>query len=97
VENGTHVLFGARLGRYAEGETTLAQEVLGALRPGLLCLADRQFSGPALWPAAVSTGADQQVYAAAETLFETAGRPTSLRALHTIDDTLAAIRERVDK
>src|SRR5687768_4181154 len=24
VENGTHVLFGARLGRYAEGETTLA-------------------------------------------------------------------------
>src|SRR3712207_1870712 len=28
VENGTHVLFGARLGRYAEGETTLAREAL---------------------------------------------------------------------
>src|SRR3954467_10380914 len=33
VENGTHVLFGARLGGYAEGETTLAREVLAALRP----------------------------------------------------------------
>jgi transposase IS4-like protein/DDE family transposase len=58
VENGTHVLFGARLGRYAEGETTLAHEVLGALRPGMLCLADRQFFGHALWQAAANTGAD---------------------------------------
>jgi Insertion element 4 transposase N-terminal/Transposase DDE domain len=58
VENGTHVLFGARFGRYAEGETTLAHDVLGALRPGLLCLADRQFFGRALWHAAVATGAD---------------------------------------
>jgi hypothetical protein len=30
VENGTHVLFGACLGRCAEGETTLARGVLGA-------------------------------------------------------------------
>src|SRR3982750_4338507 len=45
VENGTHVLFGGRLGRYAEGETTLARGVLGALRPGMLCLADRYFFG----------------------------------------------------
>src|SRR3712207_1428113 len=48
VENGTHVLFGARLGRLAEGETTLARAVLtAALRPGMLCLADpdRQFFG----------------------------------------------------
>jgi len=58
VENGTHVLFGARLGRYAEGETTLAQAVLPALRPGMLCLADRQFFGHALWQAARQTGAD---------------------------------------
>ena len=58
VENGTHVLFGARLGRYAEGETTLAQDVLGALRPGMLCLADRYFFGYALWQRAASTGAD---------------------------------------
>src|SRR3954468_17850450 len=45
VENGTHVLFGAHLGRYAEGEATLAQGVLAALRPGMLCLADRYFYG----------------------------------------------------
>jgi Insertion element 4 transposase N-terminal/Transposase DDE domain len=58
VENGTHVLFGARLGRTAEGETTLAHAVLAALRPGTLCLADRQFFGHALWRAATATGAD---------------------------------------
>src|SRR5215213_10024191 len=58
VENGTHVLFGARLGPYGEGETTLAQAALAALRPGMLCLADRQFLGHALWRAATATGAD---------------------------------------
>lgn len=58
VENGTHVLFGARLGSYTAGETTLARTVLAALRPGMLCLADRQFFGYALWQAATSTGAD---------------------------------------
>jgi hypothetical protein len=58
VENGTHVLFGARLGGFAEGETTLAHDVLTALRPGMLCLADRQFFGYVLWQAAAATGAD---------------------------------------
>ena len=58
VENGTHVLFGARLGRYAEGETTLAHKALAALRPDMLCLADRQFFGHALWQAAAASGAD---------------------------------------
>jgi DDE family transposase len=58
VENGTHVLFGARPGRFADGETTLAYDVLTALRPGMLCLADRQFFGHALWQAATATGAD---------------------------------------
>jgi hypothetical protein len=58
VENGTHVLFGARLGRFADGETTLAHDVLAALRPGMLCLADRYFFGYALWQAATATGAD---------------------------------------
>jgi hypothetical protein len=58
VENGTHVLFGARLGPYEEGETTLARETLPALRAGMLCLADRQFFGHALWREAVATGAD---------------------------------------
>jgi hypothetical protein len=58
VESGTHVLFGARLGSYAEGETTLAEATLTTLRPGMLCLADRQFFGHALWLAATATGAD---------------------------------------
>src|SRR5215217_959165 len=58
VENGTHVLFGARLGAYADGETTLAHEAVPALGPGMLCLADRQFFGHALWQAAAAAGAD---------------------------------------
>jgi len=58
VENGTHVLFGAKLGRYADSETTLAHGVLPAFRPGMLCLADRYFFGYALWRAAAATGAD---------------------------------------
>ena len=58
VENGTHVLFGARLGAFADGETTLARDVVPALRPGMLCLADRQFFGHALWQGAAATGAE---------------------------------------
>lgn len=58
VENGTHVLFGGTLGTYTEGEPTLAQQVLPALQPGMLCLADRGFFGWALWQAAHATGAD---------------------------------------
>jgi Insertion element 4 transposase N-terminal/Transposase DDE domain len=58
VENGTHVLFGTHLGRYEDGETTLAHDALTALQPGMLCLADRQFFGYALWQAAAATGAD---------------------------------------
>jgi transposase IS4-like protein/DDE family transposase len=58
VENGTHVLFGTAVGAYRDGETTLARQVLPALRPGMLCLADRLFFGWALWQAAHATGAD---------------------------------------
>lgn len=58
VENGTHVLFAARLDSFATGETVLAKRVLAALRPGMLCLADRQFFGHALWQEAAATGAD---------------------------------------
>ena len=57
-ERRTYVLFGARLGPYATGEITLAREVLTVLRPGMLCLADRQFFGHALWLLALDTGAD---------------------------------------
>src|SRR4051795_9839899 len=58
VENGTHVLFGARPGAFADGETTLAHGAVPALGPGMLCLADRRFFGHALWQDAAATGAD---------------------------------------
>jgi hypothetical protein len=58
VENGTHVLFGSQMADYATGEVTLAKSVLGNLRRGMLCLADRQFFGFALWTRAQASGAD---------------------------------------
>jgi len=58
VENGTHCLFGTRIGPYATGETTLSKDVLPNLRPGMLCLADRHFLGFDLWEQARETGAD---------------------------------------
>jgi len=58
VENGTHVLFGTQLGVYGTGEISLAKGVIPWLRPGMLCLADRQFFGYELWNQARSTGAD---------------------------------------
>lgn len=58
VENGTHVLFGTEMANYATGEITLAKSVLASLKPGMLCLADRQFFGFALWNQARQTEAD---------------------------------------
>jgi hypothetical protein len=58
VENGTHVLFGSQMARYDTGENTLAKDVLPRLRPGMLCLADRQFFCFAMWNLACQTGAD---------------------------------------
>jgi hypothetical protein len=57
VENGTHVLFGSKLEAYTTGEVTLAKAVLPRLRKGMLCLADRNFFGFALWKQAQATGA----------------------------------------
>ncbi len=58
VENGTHVLFGSQMDGYRTGEITLAKAVLPRLRRGMLCLADRNFFGFALWQLAQGTGAD---------------------------------------
>jgi hypothetical protein len=58
VENGTHVLFASQMAGYATGEITLAKAVLSGLQEGMLCLADRQFFGFALWNQAQATGAD---------------------------------------
>jgi hypothetical protein len=58
VENGTHVLFASQMAGCETGETPLARDVLAGLRPGMLCLADRQFFGFALWQQARATGAE---------------------------------------
>jgi hypothetical protein len=57
VENGTHVLFGTRMGPYATGENTLAKDVLAALDSDMLCLADRGFFGYEMWRQALATKA----------------------------------------
>lgn len=57
VENGTHILFGARVGGYRTSEAQLAQEVLDQLQPDMLCLADRGFFSYRLWQRAARTGA----------------------------------------
>jgi hypothetical protein len=58
VECGTHVLFGAQEGPYSTSEIELARSVLERLRPGMLCLADRNFYSFALWRQAAATGAE---------------------------------------
>jgi hypothetical protein len=58
VESGTHVLFASQMADYATGEITLAKSVLPGLQKGMLCLADRQFFGFALWDQARNSGAD---------------------------------------
>lgn len=58
VENGTHVLFGSQMEACTAGEITLAKAVLLCLRKGMLCLADRNFFGFALWKQAQATGAE---------------------------------------
>jgi hypothetical protein len=58
VENGTHVLFGTKMEGCATSEIALTKKVLPALRPGMLCLADRNFFGFEMWRQAHATGAD---------------------------------------
>jgi hypothetical protein len=58
LENGTHALFAASMARYATDELTLAEDVIPALRKGMLCLADRFFPSYKLWQQAGRTGAD---------------------------------------
>jgi hypothetical protein len=58
LENGTHVLFASRCGRYATGEITLAKQVLESLQPSMLCLADRNYLGYEMWQQARQSGAE---------------------------------------
>src|SRR3954453_5600863 len=58
LENGTHVLFAARMADYATDELTLAEQVVPALGRGMLCLADRFYPSYKLWQQASSTAAE---------------------------------------
>lgn len=58
VENGTHVLFASAMSGCTSSEIALSRAVLPALKPGMLCLADRNFFGYAMWRDAAATGAD---------------------------------------
>jgi hypothetical protein len=58
VENGTHVLFGTRMGPCTVSEIALARDVLASLQPGMLCLADRNFFSFKFWGQARASGAD---------------------------------------
>jgi len=56
-ECGTHALFEVAIGPLREDERSLAGGVVGALGPGMLCLADRGFYSFALWNQARATAA----------------------------------------
>ena len=58
AECGTHAMFGAQIGPYTKSEAALSVELLGRLRPGMLCLADRGFYSFTAWQKACGTGAD---------------------------------------
>lgn len=57
AEAGTRALLGAAYGPSSSGEQTLAMDLLPALGPGMLVLADRNFASWALWRAVAATGA----------------------------------------
>jgi hypothetical protein len=57
AECGTHAITSAAVGPYTTSELVLADELLGWLRPGMLCLADRGFYSFERFPKAHLTGA----------------------------------------
>lgn len=58
VECGTHALLDAMLDHYAATEAELVVSLVGAVRPGMLVVADRGFLGVDLWRTFLGTGAD---------------------------------------
>jgi len=58
AESGTRSLLGAAYGPCSIGEKSLALDLLPALGPGMLVLADRNFISWKLWSKAAATGAD---------------------------------------
>jgi len=58
AECGTHAMFEAEIGPYTTSEAALSVQLLGRLRPGMLCLADRGLYSSAAGEKACGTGAD---------------------------------------
>jgi Insertion element 4 transposase N-terminal/Transposase DDE domain len=56
-ESGTHTIFALNMGTHKQSELALAASVVDALKPDMLCLADRLYPGYALWQRAQKTGA----------------------------------------
>jgi hypothetical protein len=57
AECGTHAIIGVEIGPCTTGETTLARKLFSSLRPGMLLLVNRGFSGYELWGQAAATKA----------------------------------------
>jgi hypothetical protein len=57
AETGTHGFFAVAHGPYARSEQALAETLFTALKPGMLCLADRLFGTFPLWQKAAARGA----------------------------------------
>jgi hypothetical protein len=57
AESGTHAICAATMGPYETSENALADELVGSLDRGVLCLADRGFYGFERFQAARKTGA----------------------------------------
>ena len=57
-ECATRSLFAVSCGPYRMSESELAEEALGSLEPGMLCLADRLYMTFPLWTKALESGAD---------------------------------------
>ena len=58
AECGTHATFDAEIGPCTTSELGLAKLLVDQLEPGMVLLADRGFTGFALWQQAAATGAD---------------------------------------
>jgi hypothetical protein len=58
AECGTHAVFDAEIGSYTTSELALSKMLVERLEPGMVLLADRGFTGFALWQQASATGAD---------------------------------------
>ena len=58
AECGTHAIFDAEIGPCTTSELGLSKLLVDRLEPGMVLLADRGFTGFALWQQAAATGAD---------------------------------------